>query len=215
MANPHIQAIFFDFGGVLLKHADGIDHPAIEAALGLEEKTLWNCLYRESRYTELHIGRCTHDEWIASVRAAAVRRVGEKAEALMDAWRNSERALNWDMIGLVKSLRGAGYRTGIISNTIPGLDERLREEDSRQPPERRIAPLFDVRVGSGDLGIAKPDAGIFEHAVSLMDVPLEASVFTDDFSKYAEAACALGMHGFHFTGYEQFVQDLRTLGIEW
>ncbi len=70
-----VKALFFDFGGVLLQHMDGIDHKAIESRLGLPEKTLYNCLYRESRYLELHVGGCTHDEWIDSVRAAASRRV--------------------------------------------------------------------------------------------------------------------------------------------
>jgi len=212
MADP-IRAILFDFGGVLLKHADGIDHGAIEAALGLEEKTLWNCLYRESRYLELHVGKCTHDEWIESVRAAAVKRAGGKAQALMEAWQNSERALNWDMVDLVRQLHDSGYRTAIVSNTIPGLDDRLREEDSRYPPGRRLAPLFDARIGSGDLGVAKPDPEIFLHAARSVGAPPQACVFTDDFSKYAAAACELGMHAFHFTGYDQFVQDLLSVGV--
>ena len=47
-----------------------------------------------------------------------------------------------------------------------------------------------------------------------MDVPAEASVFTDDVKSYAEAASSVGMHGFHFTGYEQFAADLRSIGVD-
>jgi putative hydrolase of the HAD superfamily len=204
-----VKALFFDFGGVLLRHMDGIDHQAIESRLGLPEKTLYNCLYRDSRYFELHVGGCTHDEWVDSVRAAASKHVGDKAEALMAAWQNADHPLNEDMMSLVRGLKACGYKLGIISNTIPGLEERLREG----LPE--FIDLFDIRVGSGDIGIAKPDEGIFLHALDRLGVAPEESVFTDDVRKYADAACALGMRGFHFTGYSQFAEDIRSIGVAW
>ena len=204
-----VKALFFDFGGVLLQHMDGIDHKAIESRLGLPEKTLYNCLYRDSRYFELHVGGCTHDEWVESVRSAAVKHAGDKAEALMLAWQEAEHPLNPDMMALVRGLKARGYLLGIISNTIPGLEERLREG----LPE--FIELFDIRIGSGDIGIAKPDEGIFRHALDGLGVAPEESVFTDDVRKYAEAASALGMHGFYFTGYPQFAEDIRSLGVAW
>jgi putative hydrolase of the HAD superfamily len=204
-----IRAVFFDFGGVLLQHADGIDHKAIEARLGLEERTLFRCLYRDSRYMDYQVGRCTNEEWIESIRVAAATHVGpERVEELMNAWQNAERLLNPLMIALVERLRAGGYRTGIISNTIPGLEERL----AREVPH--LIPLFDVRIGSGDIGFAKPDPAIFEHALRQMDVAAEASVFADDVRSYAEAARAVGMHGFYFTGYDQFASDLRSIGVD-
>jgi len=203
-----IEAILFDFGGVLLQHMDGIDHRAIEARFGLEERTLMRCLYRDSRYIDFQVGKCTFDEWIGSVRQALVNAVGEQTgRELMKAWEQAERPLNPQMIALVGRLRGAGYRTGIISNTIPGLEERLQQ----QAPH--LVPLFDIRIGSGDLGIAKPDPQIYLHAARSLAVPPEHCVFTDDVAKYAEAARDVGMHGFHFQGYEGFVQDLRSVGV--
>ncbi len=204
-----VKALFFDFGGVLLQHMDGIDHKAIESRLGLPEKTLFNCLYRDSRYLELHVGGCTHDEWVESVRAAAFKHAGDQAEALMKAWENAEHPLNPEMMALVRGLKVRGYILGIISNTIPGLEERLRES----LPE--FIEIFDIRVGSGDLGIAKPDERIFQHALDEAGVAPGESVFTDDVLKYADAARALGMHGFHFTGYPQLAADIRSVGVEW
>lgn len=204
-----VKALFFDFGGVLLQHMDGIDHKAIESRLGLPEKTLYNCLYRDSRYLELHVGGCTHDEWIDSVRAAAFKHAGDKADALMLAWQEAEHPLNPEMMALVRGLKVRGYVLGIISNTIPGLEERLRQG----LPE--FIEIFDIRVGSGDLGIAKPDEGIYRHALAAAGVAPGESVFTDDVRKYADAARALGMLGFHFTGYTQFVQDIRSIGVAW
>jgi epoxide hydrolase-like predicted phosphatase len=204
-----IRAVFFDFGGVLLQHADGIDHRAIEARLGLAERTLARCLYRDSRYMDYQVGACTHEEWLESIRAVAQAIVGlERVEALMNAWQEAERLLNPLMISLVERLRAGGYRTGIISNTIPGMEERINREFPH------LIPLFDVRIGSGDIGFAKPDPAIFEHALREMDVPAEASVFVDDVRSYADAARAVGMHGFYFTGYGQFASDLRSIGVD-
>jgi hypothetical protein len=139
-----VNTIFFDFGGVLLVHMDGIDHQTVEAQFGLPERTLLRCLYgKESRYFDLQIGACTHDEWIESIRLAAVNHMDtEIVDAFMDAWQNAERLLNEDMIALVGRLRANGYTTGIISNTIPGMEERLQTEMPH------LVPLFDIRVGS-------------------------------------------------------------------
>jgi putative hydrolase of the HAD superfamily len=203
-----IKAVFFDFGGVLLQFMDGIDHKALEECLGLEPRTLFNCLYRDSRYRDYQVGACTEVEWRASIRTAAIALLGEaRAIETLTAYEKAERPLNPHMMALVGRLRESGYATGIISNTIPGLMDRLQAEK----PE--MLPLFDVFVGSGDIQIAKPDPGIFHHALGEAGVDAEASVFTDDVKAYAEAARAIGMHGFHFTGYEQFITDLRSIGV--
>src|SRR6266540_196089 len=200
-----IRAVFFDFGGVLLQGFDGIDHEAIEAEFGLEAKALRKAVYRESRYMEFQVGKCTLGEWADSIREALMK-IDDRADAIMNAFMDSPRVFNQEMLGLVRRLHGQ-YTLGIISNTIPGMEERLRERFE-------LVDLFDVRVGSGDLGIAKPNAGIFLHATQEAGVSPAQAVFTDDRAEFAEAARALWMHGFPFTGYERFVEDLRSVGVE-
>ncbi|HUF52514.1 MAG TPA: HAD family phosphatase [Dehalococcoidia bacterium] len=203
-----VNTIFFDFGGVLLVHMDGIDHKAVEAKLGLPERTLFDCLYRESRYRDFQVGGCTHDDWIESIRAAAAKRLETDAvDAFMEAWQNAERLLNEDMLALVGRLRANGYTTGIISNTIPGMEARLQGETPH------LIQLFDIRIGSGDVKLAKPDPAIFHHALEQAGAEPHQAVFADDVSAYARAARDVGMHGFHFTGYEQFAEDLRSIGV--
>jgi len=204
MAND-IKAIFFDFGGVLLKTFDGVDHDAIEAEFGLEAKMLRKCVYRDSRYMDFQIGACTYGEWADSIREALLKVAGEQTDAIMNAFMDSPRVFNQDMLGLVKRLHGR-YTLGIISNTIPGMEERLRERFD-------LVDLFDVRVGSGDLGIAKPNAGIFLHATKLAGIEPEQSVFTDDRADFAEAARTVGMQGFHFSEDGRFAADLRSVGV--
>jgi HAD superfamily hydrolase (TIGR01509 family) len=143
-----------------------------------------------------------------SIRAAAAKRMtADAVDAFMHAWQNAERLLNEDMLALVGRLRANGYQTGVISNTIPGLEERLRAEVPH------LIPLFDIRIGSGDVKMAKPDPAIFHHALELAGAEPRQAVFADDVSAYAAAARDIGMHGFHFTGYERFAEDLRSIGV--
>ena len=210
MTTPtNIRAIFFDFGGVLLQHMDGVDHKALEALHGLPDRTLFDCVYRESRYRDHQVGACTQEEWIESVIGALSSRFGmTDAEEIWSAFEQAERPLNADMIALVKRLRVNAYKVGIISNTTPGMHRRLSE---RYPD---FPPLFDDIVGSGDIKLAKPDPAIWQYAMERLGVQPAESVFTDDTKAYAEAATQIGMHGFHFTGYDQFANDLRSVGVK-
>jgi putative hydrolase of the HAD superfamily len=202
-----IKAIFFDFGGVILEGFDGVNHAGIEAEFVLEPNSLRRWVYRESRWSDYQVGKCTLDEWHDSIRAAmAAGGVGERTEPLLKRFVEAERLVNPEMVGMIKRLHGQ-YTLGIISNTVPGMVERLRRLLD-------FVDLFDIIVGSGDLGIAKPDPGIYLHAVELAGVAPEQSVFADDHAELAEAARAIGMHGFHFRGYEGFVEDLRSVGVE-
>ena len=204
-----IQAVFFDFGGVLLQHADGIDHKAIEARLGLEERTLFRCLYRDSRYMDYQVGGCTHEEWIESIRGrcrdprrpgaggGADERLAERRAAAQPAHDLARRTAARGRLPHGHHLEHYPRPGGALSREVP-----------------QLIPLFDVRIGSGDIGLAKPDPAIFQHALREMGVAAEASVFADDVRSYADAARAVGMHGFYFTGYDQFAADLRSVGVD-
>jgi putative hydrolase of the HAD superfamily len=207
MPDHDIRAIFFDFGGVILQTFDGVDHPGIEERFGLEAKSLRLMVYRDSRYMDFQVGNCTYDEWVASIRAAMDAQIPDKAADVLQAYFAADHTLNPSMVSLVQRLHGR-YKLGIISNTVPGMEDRLQE---RIPD---LIALFDVRVGSGDAGMAKPDPAIFHHAMQLAGVEAHQSVFTDDYHKHADAARDIGMHAFHFTGYEQFLEDLRSVGVE-
>jgi epoxide hydrolase-like predicted phosphatase len=207
LPEPDIRAIFFDFGGVILKTFDGVDHPGIEERFGLEPKSLRLMVYRDSRYNDFQVGNCTYDDWVVSIRAAMDAQIPDKAADVLQAFFESDHPLNADMVALVQRLHG-NYTLGIISNTVPGMEDRMQE---RIPD---LIGLFDVRIGSGDVGFAKPDPAIFHRAMDAAGVDPAQSVFTDDYNKHADAARALGMHAFHFTGYDQFVQDLRSIGVQ-
>jgi putative hydrolase of the HAD superfamily len=74
--------------------------------------------------------------------------------------------------GVLRALRAGGARLIVVSNWDVSLHDVLAET--------RLAPLVDAVVTSAELGVAKPDARIFEHALRLAGVRAEAALHAGD-----------------------------------
>lgn len=91
-----------------------------------------------------------------------------------------------DVVPMLRRLRDAGLRLGIISNFEEWLERLLDQLGVRE--------YFDVRVISGVEGMEKPDPRIFELAMSRAGVDAASSVYVGDSPKFdVEPAAALGM----------------------
>jgi epoxide hydrolase-like predicted phosphatase len=93
------------------------------------------------------------------------------------------------LVERTRSLRAAGYRTGLVTNNA----REFRDGWRRVLP---LAELFDTVVDSSEVGMRKPDPAIFRHALELVGgVAPERCVFLDDFHGNVAAAERLGMAG--------------------
>ena len=86
----------------------------------------------------------------------------------------------WNAVG---AARGAGVRTGLLSNSWGGRDYPLDE----------LRQIFDTLVISGEVGMRKPQPEIYLLAAERAGARPEDCVFVDDFSVNVEAAEAVGM----------------------
>ncbi len=87
------------------------------------------------------------------------------------------------MHDVVRRLRAAGVRTGMLSNSW-GRDAY---------PRPLLGELFDVLVISGEERLRKPDPAIYAIARERMDMPYGDLVFVDDLPFNLEPARELGM----------------------
>lgn len=87
------------------------------------------------------------------------------------------------MLDAVAAARAAGFKTGLLSNSW-GLAGYPRE---------RLAELMDVVVISGEVGMRKPDAEIYELTTEKLAVAAPACVFVDDHPGHLTTAADLGM----------------------
>lgn len=87
------------------------------------------------------------------------------------------------MLTAVRSARAAGVRTGLVSNSwsTSHYDRRL------------LGELFDAVVISGEVGVHKPQAGIYLLASERLGVEPKRCVFVDDLRENCAGAEAVGM----------------------
>ena len=87
------------------------------------------------------------------------------------------------MLDAVAKTRGAGFKTGLLSNSW-GLEGYPRE---------RFGELFDVVVISAEVGMRKPQPEIFRLTTEKLGVEPDRCVFVDDHPGHLKAALAEGM----------------------
>jgi putative hydrolase of the HAD superfamily len=92
-----------------------------------------------------------------------------------------------DVPAAMAELRARGYRMGLLSN--------LTSEEKQVLDPFDLRGLFDVTVASCEVGLAKPEPGIYHLAAQRLGVRPEECVFVDDQPPYLTGAMAVGMCG--------------------
>lgn len=141
-------------------HAFRHDDDSRELLIGLEEGTIPEADF-EPRFAEL---------------------LGVDAEQLIGRMFAGSR-LEPEMLDAVRHARGAGVRTGLISNSW-GTSRYDRD---------LLAELFDGVVISGEVGMRKPAPDIYRLGAEQIGLAPERCVFVDDLPFNLKPAAELGM----------------------
>jgi len=113
--------------------------------------------------------------------------------------------LNREMLGIVKRLRERGYVTALLSNVVQP------HVDFNRP--RGNYDHFSPVILSCEVGMRKPERGIYELALRRMKRRPGECVFIDDLPKYLAAAERLGIKPILFESPAQVRQELLALGL--
>ncbi|MGH2695248.1 MAG: HAD family hydrolase, partial [Actinomycetota bacterium] len=201
------DALIVDFGGVLttpldqsmiaFAEAEGIElEHLVRAALGAYAGE------RDDLVTRFETGKLSESEF-ASAFAARLSEFSGKdisAEGLVQRIFGGLR-LEEDMLEAVAAVKGAGIKTGLLSNSW-GVDYY---------PIDKLKPLFDALVISGEVGMRKPDPEIFHLTTEKLGVAAERCVFVDDHPGHLKAAQEVGMTTVLHRGPEQTIAELSKL----
>jgi putative hydrolase of the HAD superfamily len=106
-----------------------------------------------------------------------------------------------EMLAAVARVRGAGIRTGLISNSW----------GTRRYDRQLLSKLFDGVVISGEVGIRKPAPEIYSMGAERIGLSPAACVFVDDLPFNLEPARELGMATIHHTDAAQTIAELEGL----
>jgi putative hydrolase of the HAD superfamily len=108
------------------------------------------------------------------------------------------------MVDAVRAVRGAGLRTGLVSNSW----------GTTRYPRELLAELFDGVVISGEVGMRKPTPRIYELGAASISLPAHLCVFVDDLPFNLPPAVELGMATIHHASAQDTVTELeRLLGV--
>lgn len=109
-----------------------------------------------------------------------------------------------DMNALVRRARQHGIRTALLSNSWGDFYPRDLWEG-----------MFDVVVISGEVGMRKPEPGIFALTLDQLELAAGACVFVDDLPHNIDAAVSMGFVGVRHVSYEETSTELEALfGVE-
>ena len=189
-----LDAVLFDFGGVFTDSPfAAVD--AYEAELGARPGQLREIMFGPYDRDTDHPWHCLERGEITLVTARErIVELGIQDGIEFDPIDVLRRMTGGSggrerVVACVKELRGAGYRTAIVTNNVL----EFREAWTRLIP---VDELFDLVIDSSVEGVRKPDRAIYDRTLErLGNIPHERAVFLDDFPANVEAAVALGMKG--------------------
>jgi epoxide hydrolase-like predicted phosphatase len=187
-ASRRFNALILDFGGVLTTPLqDAMEEFATDLGLELQDfARVALAAYtgsEDSLVTDFETGRITEEEFSEAFAARLTEVCGKPVPAQGLVKRLFRMHLEEQMFEAVAAAKGAGLRTGLLSNSW-GTDAYPRD---------RFTGLFDEVVISGEVGLRKPDPAIFELMTEKIAVPPHESVFVDDHPGHLQAAMEHGM----------------------
>jgi HAD superfamily hydrolase (TIGR01549 family) len=110
------------------------------------------------------------------------------------------------MLAWTDLLTRRGVKTAILSNMAQDMSTHLRQTAKWLEP-------FSHLCFSGELGLGKPDAAIYQSCLEGLRVPAPQALFIDDLAVNVAAANTLGLHGVVFQSVEQLQKDLEPFGL--
>lgn len=203
-----IQAIVFDFGGVLV--TDTVVRARLaefEALLGWTPGSLYDHFYGGPAWRQISTGAWSQERFWEAVGAPLETRLPPEQRAEFRNYCDPffGEPLDPAMVDLAWQLH-AHYPIALLSNATPLLSDRLRAEPD-------LHGLFSATVISALAGVRKPDPAAFRLVCQLLQLPPAACVLIDDKERNTTAARAAGMEAIRHRHAEHTRRDLAGLGV--
>lgn len=177
--------------------------------LGFSEETiecLDKVLFKSGVWNETDRGILTDEEFLD----LATNKAPTYEKEIRLFWNNINKAI-WQLPyakSWIRAMKKAGYHVYILSNYGSFTYEKTKTE------ALDFIEDVDGAIFSYEVKLIKPDAAIFEALFEKYQIKAEESVFLDDLLANIEGAKNVGMQGIVFSGIEDAIEKLKTLGVE-
>lgn len=184
----HLDAVLFDFGGVLCESPFQA-FARYEEEHGLPEgflRSLNATNHHDNAWARLERNELDFDAFCDTYGAEATAAGGQvDARELFTMLVGDIRS---DMVEAVRRCR-THFKTGLLTNNFV----KPSGGNGRASDAGNVLDLFDVVVASSEVGIRKPDPRFYELACRQLDVQPGRAVFLDDLGVNLKPARAMGM----------------------
>jgi epoxide hydrolase-like predicted phosphatase len=195
-----IKAVFFDFGGVIVRTEYQAPRQHLAERLGMEYEDLEKLVFAGPSSLQASVGELSAEEHWAQV-TKRLRRPEAETQIIKDEFFGGD-IVDRKLVDFIRSLQPR-YFVGLISNAWLDLRDYIVEQ--------KFDDAFDHMIISAEVGVMKPEPRIYQIALEQAAVSPNEAVFVDDFSENIEGCEDVGMHGIHFRHPEQALEDLKNL----
>ncbi|MGD8622022.1 MAG: HAD family phosphatase [Anaerolineales bacterium] len=197
----NIQALIWDFGGVLLRTEDQAPRRAWEQKLNLQPGELHDLVFHGPASRRATLGKASTEE-IWQTLGEQLGLEGEELKKLeTNFWAGD--VLDRALIDATRALKEY-IKTALLSNAWPDLRPYLVDD-------LKVGDAFDRMVISAEVGTAKPGHQIYHILLDQLGIEPQDSLFIDDSSENIQVARDLGMHAILFQTREQMLEELLGL----
>ncbi len=196
-----IKAIIWDFGGVLLRTMNSEPRTKLASEFGMTRYALEFLVFASPPGLQAQKGKIKPDK-LWDVVLAEIGAPPDQKEAVQSRFWGGD-ALDTELVSFIRSLKSQ-YKTALLSNAWLDLRQMLSDEWG-------IADIFDEIIISAEVGLMKPDPGIYQIALAQLDLNPEETVFIDDFSGNVDSARKVGIHAIQFVSPAQTKEELSKL----
>jgi len=195
-----IRAVFFDFGGVIMRTEYQSPRQRLAERFGMDYDDIDKIVFGSESALRASMGEIKEEAHWAEV-LKRLKRPASEAKSFQDEFFGGD-VIDRGLVEFIRSLRGKVY-TGLISNAWSGLREFITKE--------KVIDVFDTAIISAEVGTIKPSARIYEVALEQAKVGASEAVFIDDVPVNIEACEKVGMRGILFKDPQESLDHLKRL----
>ena len=196
------SAIIFDWAGVFCTPGEPFSHPELAKQTGLAVDEMGEATKQIQE--QYYKGLITPSEfWNKVIAHFGLKNLS--AQKLSRAYTSSYRVYP-EMMELARKIKNK-YRTALLSNL-------TQEMMGHIIANHNALSYFHHGIFSNQVGLIKPEAGIYYQALKKLGGKPDETVFVDDSAKNVAAAIALGLTGIVFQSKDQLEIKLKKLGLD-
>ena len=194
MINGNIEAIIFDFGGVLI-NINYEDTIQAFKDLGIDDfESMYSKAQQSNLFNDIETGAISPQIFVNRLKEYLPSEVSPNK--IIEAWNAMIKEVPKSSIEILQSLKKTGKKIFLLSNTNAiHIDKAYREWDkvSSLAPEE----IFHHVYLSHEIHLRKPNAEIFEFVCEQEGLNPLTTLFIDDSIQHIEGASIVGLQTYH------------------